>query len=198
MDIYTLPLGELETNCYLVSGRPGACVIIDPGYQGEVVLAALERKGLTPEAVLLTHGHFDHVGAVLKIRERFPCPVYLSPLDLKLPPFLTLPVGATEDMEEGDVLDLAGVRFQVLSTPGHTEGSVCFLTDGALFAGDTLFEGSCGRVDLPGGSIPKMLVSLKRLRELPFDGAVYPGHGEKTTLEAERRYNPYLRGEEEV
>ncbi len=192
MEIYTLPLGSYMTNCYLVSGKPGACVVIDPGFEPELVLAALKKRELTPEAILLTHGHFDHVGAVLPIREKYGCPVYLAPEDLNLPAYLTLPVGATTDVEEGDVLELAGISFRVLHTPGHTEGSVCYLTENALFCGDTLFEGSCGRTDLPGGSIPKMLDSLRRLRELDFAGGVFTGHGGSTTLAKERQSNPYL------
>ncbi len=195
MELYTLPLGSYMTNCYIVSGKPGACVVIDPGFEPERVIAFLENKGLIPEGILLTHGHFDHVGGVMPIRERYGCPVYLAPEDLKLPVYLTLPIGATTDVEEGDILDLAGISFRVLHTPGHTEGSVCYLTENALFAGDTLFEGSCGRTDLPGGSVPKMLDSLKRLRELEFTGGVFPGHGDSTTLAQERKTNPYLMDE---
>lgn len=196
--IDTLPLGELQTNCYIVSGEKGKCVIIDPGAEAEVILEFLARKDLKAEAILLTHGHYDHVGAVLPLRQRLLCPVYMAPEDLNLPDYLTLPKGPTEDISEGDVLELAGVRFQVLHTPGHTQGCVCYLTDEALFCGDTLFAGSIGRTDLPGGNVPQMIRSLKRLRELSFDGPIYCGHEGHSTLAWEKRHNPYLMGEFQV
>ena len=118
--------------------------------------------------------------------------MYLHPADRSLPSWLTHGLEADRDLTEGEVLDLAGMRFTVLHTPGHTPGSVCFRCGDALFAGDTLFAGSCGRTDLPGGSWADMLLSLRRLAGLEGDCAVYPGHGETTTLEQERRSNPYM------
>ena len=195
MEIDTLTLGLYQTNCYIVTAVPGQCVVIDPGYEPETIDSFLLRRGLRPEAILLTHGHFDHVGGVMALVKKYGCPVYLSPEDLKLPPYLTLPVGATQDVAEGMTLFLAGTAFQVLAVPGHTDGSVCYRAENALFCGDTLFRGACGRTDLPGGNAAKMLASMKRLRELDFDGAFYPGHGPAGTLEQERRENPYLTGE---
>ena len=115
---------------------------------------------------------------------------------MTLPESLTAgPLEPTDFFDGGDTVVLAGVSLEVLHTPGHTPGSVCFLTEGALFSGDTLFARSCGRMDLPGGSPAQMRGSLDRLRQLPFAGPVYPGHGGATTLAEERRWNPYLKGE---
>lgn len=189
-----LALGEYQTNCYIVRNREDACVVIDPGFEPDTVLAQVKSLGLNVEAILLTHGHFDHVGGVQAITQAQSCPVYMAPEDLKLPAFLTRPLGPTIDVAGGDVLDLAGVQFRVLHTPGHTQGSVCYLTDNALFSGDTLFAGSCGRTDLYGGDMVQMQQSLARLDALDFHGHVFPGHGPKTTLAEERAYNPYLVG----
>ena len=195
--IHPLVLGAYQTNCYILHDASSkTCCVIDPGYTPEVILDALDNLGLTLEAILLTHGHFDHVGAVKDLAAETQCRVYLCPEDLSMPPAMT--AGAlyrTDDLHEGTRLHLAGLDITVLHTPGHTPGSVCFLTEGALFSGDTLFARSCGRMDLPGGSPAQMRGSLDRLRQLPFAGPVYPGHGGATTLAEERRWNPYLKGE---
>ncbi len=197
MNIHVLTLGHLAENCYLVE-ISGCVVVIDPGFEPEAVLhAAGERK---IEAILLTHGHFDHVGAVEALVEKCGCPVWmhqadyspgLHPMREALYPLADWP---REVMlcEEGDSISAAGLRFQVLETPGHTWGSVCYRCGSALFSGDTLFAGSCGRTDLPGGSPEAMRRSLARLRELPGDCTVYPGHGDATTLARERQENPYF------
>lgn len=192
--INTLVLGDYQTNCYIVRDSEDACVVIDPGYEPDTVLAQVKRLGLKIQAILLTHGHFDHVGGVQAIAQTCGCPVYMAPEDLKLPAFMTRPMGPTTDIADGDVLELAGVQFRVLHTPGHTQGSVCFLTERALFSGDTLFAGSCGRTDLPGGDMVQMQQSLARLEELDFHGHVLSGHGPKSTMAEERAYNPYLTG----
>ena len=194
LQIHTLPLGDYQTNCYILHQEGNRdCVVIDPGYEPEIILSCLSEKGLTLQAVLLTHGHFDHVGAVRELAAQTDCRVYLNPKDLSMPPMLTAgPLYYTNTYGEGDQLDIAGISFRVLETPGHTPGSVCLMAEQNLFSGDTLFRGSCGRTDLPGGDYRAMKESLKRLAALKEDYAVYPGHGSNTTLAWEQKTNPYL------
>ena len=158
------------------------------------MLEAAQRYGLTIRAVLLTHGHFDHVGGVRGVAEAARCPVWLCEADTALPERLTAgPLYYTDTYADGDTVEVGSLRFTALETPGHTPGSVCLLCENVLFSGDTLFAGSCGRVDLAGGVPAQMGTSLKRLAELPGNYAVLPGHGPATTLDAERADNPYLR-----
>ena len=194
LQIHTLPLGDYQTNCYILHQEGNRdCVVIDPGYEPEIILSYLSEKGLTLRAILLTHGHFDHVGAVRELAAQTDCRVYINPKDLSLPPMLTAgPLYYTNTYGEGDLLDIAGISFRVLETPGHTPGSVCLMAEQNLFSGDTLFSGSCGRTDLPGGDYRAMKESLKRLAALREDYNVYPGHGSNTTLAWEQKTNPYL------
>ena len=189
-----LPLGAYQTNCYLVwEDTSSTCVVIDPGYEAETVLAEAKRLGKSIEAILLTHGHFDHVGAVKDIAAETDCKVYLCEEDLSMPPQLTAGTLYYTDLYgEGDVLKLAGLSFKVLHTPGHTPGSVCLQCEDTIFSGDTLFWGSCGRTDLPGGSWATIQKSLKRLAAISGDFKVYPGHGDDTRLDFERKMNPYM------
>ena len=192
MSITTLPLGMLQTNCYILA-QEERCLVIDPGDEAEKVLAFLEQNGLTLEAILLTHGHFDHVGAVKELAADTDCRVFLCEADLALPGAMTAgPLYHTDFYSDGDSLTLAGMAFEVLHTPGHTPGSVCLRFGEHLFSGDTLFAGSCGRTDFPGSSSSDMYHSLKRLSQLEDNLKVYPGHGETTTIGEEKRYNPYL------
>lgn len=192
MTITTLPLGMLQTNCYILT-EGDRCLVIDPGDEPEKVLGFLEKQGLTLEAVLLTHGHFDHVGAVKTLAAETDCRVFLCEQDLTLPGAMTAgPLYHTDFYSEGDRLTLAGMTFEVLHTPGHTPGSVCLRFGEHLFSGDTLFAGSCGRTDFPGSSPADMIRSLSRLSQLEDSLKVYPGHGENTTIGKEKRYNPYL------
>lgn len=193
MTIHTLPLGYLQTNCYILQSDTGHCLVIDPADQADVILDFIQTKGLTLDAILLTHGHFDHVGAVKYLSAETDCPVYIHEADLSLPPAITAgKLYHTHTYAEGDTLTLADLTFKVLHTPGHTPGSVCLLVGDTLFSGDTLFRGSCGRTDFPGGSWEQIQSSLKALAALPGDYRVLPGHGEQTTLEWERTHNPYL------
>ena len=195
LQVKTLPLGAYQTNCYLVWDENSAtCVVIDPGYEPDTILLEAKKLGKEIAAILLTHGHFDHVGAVKDLVAETGCPVYLCPEDLSMPSQMTAgPLYYTNTYGEGDRLELAGLSFKVLHTPGHTPGSVCLMCENVIFSGDTLFWGSCGRTDLPGGSWSTIRVSLKRLADLSGDYDVYPGHGDATKLSFERNFNPYLR-----
>ena len=192
MKITVLPLGMLQTNCYILT-EGDRCLVIDPGDEPEKVLAFLEQQDLTLEAILLTHGHFDHVGAVKTLAAETDCRVFLCEQDLNLPGAMTAgPLYYTDFYREGDRLTLADMTFEVLHTPGHTPGSVCLRFTEHLFSGDTLFAGSCGRTDFPGSSPADMIRSLNRLSQLEENLKVYPGHGGSTTIGEEKRYNPFL------
>ena len=185
--VETFPLGDYQTNCYLVrQAGQTQCVLIDPGYAADFLLDTLNTKGLELSAIALTHGHFDHVGAVRDLAAETGCRVYLSGDELSLPPAITAGRLYCTDLYT-DRFTAAGIPFTVLKTPGHTPGSVCLRTGSLLFSGDTLFAGSCGRTDLPGGDPADMRASLKLLAAIPENLTVYPGHGEATTLDAEKR-----------
>lgn len=194
----TIPAGPLGANCYILSlqGRDD-CVVLDPG--GEEVAKTLLLSGRKPTAVIATHGHFDHIGGVDAL-----CvgtvPFYIGAGDCAFTgndlfnasssfgEALHLQTNARL-LREGNVLTAAGIRFNVLETPGHTPGSICLQAEDFLFTGDTLFARGFGRTDLPQGSAGDLRQSLRRLlRDLKGDYTVYPGHGEKTTLETERQY----------
>ncbi|WP_029430425.1 MBL fold metallo-hydrolase [Blastococcus sp. URHD0036] len=215
MLIRSFPAGAFGTNCYAVAtGRGQECVIVDPGMEAVEPLAQIiAEDGLKPVAVVLTHGHLDHTFSVVPVCEGYDIPAYIHPADTGMladpvawhgPALAPLIRGArlpdpseVRTLDDGAVLELAGVTLTVRHAPGHTEGSVMFSLDlgeaPGLLAGDVLFEGSVGRVDLPGGSWASMLASLRDV-VLPMDDAtvVLPGHGGLTTIGRERATNPYL------
>ena len=201
--IHALPLGSYQTNCYIVHEEHSkTCAVIDPGYTPERVLAQAEKLGLQVDAVLLTHGHFDHVGGVEAIVKATGCALWMREADytqFKTPendffyPIHDCDFTEVQLCEEGEQIHAGGLTFTVMETPGHTWGSVCYLCENVLFSGDTLFAGSCGRTDLPGGDGQTIVLSLERLAELEDDYTVYPGHGGATTLARERAHNPYMR-----
>ena len=195
LNIHMLTLGLYQTNCYVVYNEgSNKCLVIDPGYEANTILNRTALLGLEIEAILLTHGHFDHVGAVRQIAADTDCLVYLQESELSLPAAMTDgPLYYTDVYPDSGVLNLAGLDIKIIKTPGHTPGSVCLLIGDAMFSGDTLFAGSMGRCDFPGSNIFDMRKSLKKLCNLAGDYRVFPGHAEATTLEHERKTNPYLR-----
>lgn len=206
MEISVLRLGQIGTNCYVFRREGGyKCGIVDPGDQGEQVARWMVDKGLEAEAVLLTHGHFDHILGIPGLREEWPdLPVYCHPADIHEgedtlsllgQAFPTVSsFGDITPYQEGDVVDVAGVKVEVLETPGHTPGSVTLRAEDVLFTGDTLFAGSMGRTDFPGGDEGQIIKSLRRLGELEGDYRVLPGHEGQSTLERERQSNYCMRG----
>lgn len=181
-------------------------LVIDPGDDADRICEELKAHALTVERFLITHGHMDHVYALAGVRERFPAPVSMHPLDAAwaftdrntMPPFYSEPprsVPVDRALAEGQEWSDAGFAYQVLHTPGHSRGSVCFYFDsiGWLFCGDVLFMDSVGRTDLPGGDWATLQASLRRLMELPDATRVFPGHGPDTTIGREREQNPFLR-----
>ena len=204
MEISVLRLGEIGTNCYIFRAEgSGKCGIVDPGDQGGQVAAWLMGRGLEPEAVLLTHGHFDHILGIPGLRKEWPSlPVYCHPADMgegdavrtfgqSFPTVRSF--GNVTPYREGDTVNVAGCTVEVLETPGHTPGSVTLRAGDVLFTGDTLFAGSMGRTDLPGGDERQIMKSLRRLYELEGDYQVLPGHEEQSTLEQERKTNYCMR-----
>lgn len=204
LKIHTLALGSYQTNCYILRNADSAsCAVIDPGYEANTILTLLQKEGLSLDAILLTHGHFDHVGAVKELVQSTGCRLWMqerdysqlrTPTNLYLYPLTNCKKPVVCFCQEGERISAGGLTFRVMETPGHTWGSVCYLCEDAMFSGDTLFAGACGRVDLPGGDGEAMRSSLERLAEIRTDYRVFPGHGGSSTLAREQQVNPYLRG----
>ena len=203
MQIKTMQLGMIGTNCYIFyDDNAKECAVVDPGDEGDRVARVIDSLGLTPAAVLLTHSHFDHILGIPGLRERWPeLPVYCHPADipeeLSQTTFgMTLPTvaafGNITPYTEGDTVAVGPLTVRVLHTPGHTKGSVVLQVEDVLFTGDTLFRGSMGRTDLPGGSYADLTASLKKLAALPGDYKVYPGHEGFSSLDTERKTNFFM------
>ena len=206
MIVEKLVVGLFETNCYIVgseSDKQG--MIIDPGGKAKQILKKVEGLGLDIKLILLTHGHIDHTGALKAVKEATGAEVAVhgddaeslgkQPFGIVLGLFYPAPPPPDRLLKEGDSIDVGDFHFEVLHTPGHSQGGICLLGEGVVFSGDTLFNHSIGRTDLPGGSYDKLMTSIQtKLMTLPDNTVVYPGHGGETTIGAERRGNPYLQG----
>lgn len=204
MTLRTLCLGELDTNCYIVWDDNRVAMVIDPADESEKILSVIQSEDLSVAAVVLTHVHFDHLLAAEEVCAATGAPLCIGrgDEDALFDPIRNLsgvfqmcaPVCLKADkfLSDGDVLAVGDLFFTVLETPGHTPGSICLMGKGVLFSGDTLFYDSIGRVDFPGGDVPAMLESLRRLMALPEDLRVYSGHGPETTIGREVAQNPYL------
>ncbi len=201
MIIKTLPVGQLEANCYLAADEEtGAAMLIDPGDEPDRVLEM--AGGLDVQYIVLTHGHFDHAGAVKELKEATGAVVALHEAEREtyqsvadqgfLWGFALDPLPAPDALlREGDEISLGGLAFMVLHTPGHSPGGICLYGEGTAFTGDTLFAGSVGRTDLPGGDIARLGESFRKLMSLPDDTVVLPGHGPATTIGRERLHNMF-------
>lgn len=198
MKVKLLRVGPIGTNCYILEDdQTNLAAVIDPGDEPELIQEALEKEGVEVRYLLLTHGHYDHTTAVPALHRVYPqADIYIHQADANGAGSTLFPLaGEVDDLklyDEGDVIRLGDHEIQVLHTPGHSPGSVTLKVEDVLFTGDTLFAGSCGRTDLQGGSYEQIMQSLKRLGELKGDFHVCPGHEATSTLERERRSNPFL------
>ena len=199
MEVKVLQVGPIGTNCYILEDEKArAAAIIDPGDEAGRILQVIEDDGVDVKYILLTHGHYDHTTAVPQLHKALPqAEIYIHRADANGAGSQLFPLaGQIPDLkfyDEGDTLALGDMTIQVFHTPGHSKGSVTLKVGDVLFCGDTLFAGSCGRTDLAGGSYAEIMASLKKLGQLPGDYHVCPGHDVTSTLERERRSNPFLR-----
>ena len=207
MKIERFVLGSVGTNCYIVSSEEmKECFLVDLAACPPELVSHIKKSGLTVKAVLLTHGHFDHIMGLDRFLEEFPVPVYACKAEEELLENAQLNFSASmlgqpytfsgaEYLVNGELLTLAGMKIQVIHTPGHTAGGCCYYIAGenVLFSGDTLFRASIGRTDLPGGSMSDLVRSVReKLFVLPDETKVYPGHMEETDIAYEKKYNPFL------
>ena len=192
-------MGPIGTHCYLLEDvKAHVAAVIDPGDEAGRILQVIKDDGVDVKYILLTHGHYDHTTAVPELHQALPqAEIYIHKADANGAGSRLFPLaGQIPDLkfyDEGDALTLGELTIQVLHTPGHSKGSVTLKVGDVLFCGDTLFAGSCGRTDLAGGSYDEIMASLKKLGELPGDCHVCPGHDVTSTLDRERRSNPFLR-----
>lgn len=207
MNIDAIATGAFEEICYLVWDTGNKAVVFDPGHDAERIIQTLEKHRLEVAAYVCTHGHADHINALAELHARHPAPVAMHSADEAwafgamncIEPHYPVPkrpeIATFQPLEKSSDWNFADLHFQCMETPGHTPGSCCLLfpASGILIAGDTLFKGSCGRTDLPGGSARQLRESLDKLKQLPDGTRVYPGHGPDTTIDLERRTNFFMK-----
>ncbi len=206
MKIIRIPVGQLAANCYIIETENKNAIAVDAGGDFEKLKKYLDDNGLCLKKILLTHGHFDHIGATAQLSKEYNAEVFVHENDATM---LTdrresladaaggMPHTDVEKyttVKDGDIITQDELSFEVIHTPGHTRGGVCYKCGNSIFTGDTLFKMSMGRTDFPGGSASQLFNSLKKLDSLDGDYDIYPGHNEPTTLDYERKYNAYLKG----
>jgi glyoxylase-like metal-dependent hydrolase (beta-lactamase superfamily II) len=215
MKIDTIVLGDFQANCYCVRADETSkvCLLIDPGMTAEPLIHFLKHNSLTPEAIAITHGHVDHIGGVETVRQYWPnvkTAIAKGDADMLTSPAknLSMLAGTMVQTRPAEIVfttqryfEAAGVRFEIIHTPGHSPGGICLYNsdEGILFSGDTLFAGSVGRTDFPGGNHTQLIDRIKhKLLILPEQTRVYPGHGPETKISTEKRHNPFLDEREEL
>lgn len=205
MKLHTIfGLGDFGTNCYIIETDQKNAMIIDAPYSADMISREIDRLGLSLKKILLTHGHCDHIEALAGLVEKYGCEVYISEHDAEMLTnsrlsladyfgWMFTPFYGAKTLKDGDTVTLDGETLTVFSTPGHSNGSVCYIHKDAVFTGDTLFQDSIGRTDFPGGSFETEIASIGKLyRTAGRNYVIYPGHGEASDLESELKYNPYL------
>lgn len=199
-----LALPPIEENCYILPDGEGEAIVIDPGSAPEIIEEELEKRGLVPQRILLTHGHFDHMSGAKYLKEKYGAKVYIHKNDecmlsdmvksgaMIAPFFEYVPVECDGYLKEGDIIRQGRLEIIVMETPGHSRGSVCFIEGDSIFTGDTIFRGSVGRTDLYMGDYKELNRSLRRLAETEGNYLLFCGHGEDSSLNEERMSNPFL------
>jgi glyoxylase-like metal-dependent hydrolase (beta-lactamase superfamily II) len=199
-------VGNYMVNCYITGdSETKEVIIIDPGFDGESIKKAIDKNGYKPKAVVLTHGHGDHIGAVSELMDTYGIPLYIHKFELdmisetksnfsKMIFGKTIILTADKHLSEGDIIKVGNIEYEVIHTPGHTPGGICLKSGDALFTGDTLFQGSIGRTDFPGGSYEQIINSIKtKLLKYNDETKVYPGHNGFSSIGYEKKYNPFLK-----
>lgn len=205
MEIKRIVVGVYAVNCYIAYNEEKKGFIVDPGGSSEDIIKFLEDENITPEFIILTHGHGDHIGAIKDLKDKYELPVYASEkeeellgdnvmnLSSSIPPFKACEFKADRLLKDEEKLDFHGVELKIMETPGHTAGSICIFMEDVIFSGDTLFKSSVGRSDLATGSPFDMADSMKKLKKVEGEYRVLSGHGAETTLETEKTYNPFMK-----